>query len=68
MATRGPPSDQATGLDASLEEALRQRYADVLEEPIPPRLLQVLQGQPGRSAEHERGAARVVRFVRPTDS
>ena len=36
--------DDAAQIDASLDEALRQRYADVFNEPIPPRLLQALQG------------------------
>jgi hypothetical protein len=58
-AARQQSSDEA---DASLDEALRQRYADVLNEPIPPRLLQAFQGHPPH------GTARVLRFIRPADS
>jgi hypothetical protein len=36
--------DHAARLDVSLDEALRQGCADVLNEPIPQRLLQALQG------------------------
>jgi hypothetical protein len=52
--------------DPSLDAALRQCSADILNEPTPPRLLQALQGQPERSADHE--GARVLRFIRPSDS
>jgi hypothetical protein len=66
---RESDSDRVT-IDASLDEALRQRYADVLNDPVPQRLLQALQGQPRQSADHEEGAleARVARFVRPAGS
>jgi hypothetical protein len=54
-------------LDRSLDEALCQCFADVLDEPIPERLLHTLQGRPDAGHAEAPPARRpgILRFQSP---